>query len=175
MKKNFLLLSFVLLNVISSVQAQDMVLQSSPEYLMQKLKNNRGEIYKSLNLTQEQIQNINNIDEKFYMELEPELQQVSVFIQKVQEIAESDNCTIKRVNEVKKDFKATDNRISVIKCRYDKAVKKQLSCKQKRLYKNAKKQQYLELKKRFLRKICTKNNLRCCSNRDNYSPQPPVI
>ena len=75
--------------------------QTTPDELMEKLKTHRNSIYTSLNLSQEQVSKINEIDSKHYVKLEPELVKISFIVNKISDIAESDNCTI---TSLRKDY-----------------------------------------------------------------------
>lgn len=133
MKKYILLiiLSFVLSNPILALDSND---------LLDKFKQHRNSLYETLNLTAAQKEEINKIDSAIYQKLEPELQEISLYINKLDEIANSDDCTIEKVNAVRKDFKIVEKRISYIKKGYEKEFKHILTSEQKTVYKNAKKE-----------------------------------
>lgn len=140
MKKIFI---FAMLSLFlsSNVFAED------PESLLVRLKNNRTSIYETLNLTQEQIIEIDKIDAKFYADIQPGLNDISLDINRIQTLAESDDCTLEKVKAVKKDFKLHEKRVSYIKKEYDKKFNKVLTNEQKSAYKTAKKVQKIKIKK----------------------------
>lgn len=140
MKKYFIL---TVLFLLAGVQ----VLAMDSDELMERFKAHRSKIYKELNLTSEQIADIQKIDEKVYIKLEPELKQMAFNINKIEEIAASEDCTIKKVKAVKKDFKSIEKRISYIKKSYNKEFSNVLTQEQKVLYKTAKENLQLEQKK----------------------------
>lgn len=73
--------------------------------ILEKIKNGRAAIYSSLDLTSEQTHEINELDRIFYEKLYPELQEMSMLSQKLERIASSSDCTIKKVKSVRKEFK----------------------------------------------------------------------
>ena len=64
--------------------------------ILEKIKNGRAAIYSSLDLTSEQTHEINELDRIFYEKLYPELQEMSMLSQKLERIASSSDCTIKK-------------------------------------------------------------------------------
>ncbi len=123
------------------------VFAQTPEDLMARFQYHRNAVYQKLDLTEGQTKKIKKIDENVYIKLEPELQQVSNYINKIDEIANSDNCTIERVNEVKEEFKTTEQRISAIKEKHEKAINRVLTPEQKTAYEKAKEVQRAEIEK----------------------------
>ncbi len=139
MKKISLIITLLL--IITPAFAQ------TAEELMERFQYHRNTVYKQLNLTEQQTKKIKKIDENVYTKLEPELQQVSNFINQIDEIAKSDNCTIERVNAVKEEFKTTEERISIIKEKHEKAINRVLTSEQKTAYEKAKEAQRAEIQK----------------------------
>ena len=76
--------------------------------ILEKIKNGRAAIYSSLDLTSEQTHEINELDRIFYEKLYPELQEMSMLSQKLERIASSSDCTIKKVKSVRKEFKVVE-------------------------------------------------------------------
>lgn len=124
----------IILSLFVQVYAQD------SNELLERFKQHRASIYNSLNLTDEQAAKINEIDTRIYTELEPEFKEVSLQIKRIDDIANSDDCTVKKVNAVKKDFKSVEKRISEKKRGYEKEFKQVLTPEQKNAYKTAKKE-----------------------------------
>lgn len=115
--------------------------------LLTRFKTHRNAVYQKLDLTEKQARSIKKIDEKVYTKLEPELMQVSFYINKLEEIAKSSDCTIERVDAVKKEFQETEKRISVIKTKYEKSINQVLTQEQKSAYEEAKEIQRKEIQK----------------------------
>lgn len=115
--------------------------------ILNRVKTNRQEVYSKLDLDIEQKGKIKEIDNKVYQELNPKLEEIAVFIKKIDDIANSDNCTVKAVNEVKKEFKHVDKEITVIRNSYEKEFKQVLTKNQKTLYKKARKEQRAKIRK----------------------------
>lgn len=130
----------IILSLFVQVYAQD------SNELLERFKQHRASIYNSLNLTDEQAAKINEINSRIYTELEPEFKEVSLQIKRIDDIANSDDCTVKKVNAVKKDFKSVEKQISSKKRGYEKEFKQVLTPEQKTAYKAAKKE-IQELKK----------------------------
>ena len=114
--------------------------------LISRFKIHRNNLYPKLDLTSAQAQQIKVLDNDVYIKLTPELEQIALNLQKIDEIANSDNCTIERINAVKKDFQGTHKNISKIKANYEKEFKLILNKKQKSLYKTALKEQQEQIK-----------------------------
>ncbi len=111
------------------------------EDLLQRFKEHRISIYNSLNLDNEQKYKINKLDNQAYKELEPELQKISLKIKKIENIANSNNCTIEQINAVRKDFEKNEQRLSVIKDKYEKEFLLILTPEQRNRYNAAKRVQ----------------------------------
>ncbi len=134
MKKIFLIISLSLL-ICMQAMAQD------TEDLLQRFKEHRISIYNSLNLDNEQKYKINKLDNQAYKELEPELHKISLKIKKIENIANSNNCTIEQINAVRKDFEKNEQRLSVIKDKYEKEFLLILTPEQRNRYNAAKRVQ----------------------------------
>lgn len=141
MKRILLFSAFFVLMLNTSVYAEG----QRPE-LMDKIINHRISIYEKLNLSDEQTNQIKEIDNRRYSELEPEIVKISNMTKKLENIAESENCTIKSVNEVKKEFKPVQKDLNRINNKFEKEFKQVLTSEQKLKYKQAKIQKRKELK-----------------------------
>lgn len=115
--------------------------------LLTRFKTHRNTVYQKLNLTEKQTNRIKQIDENIYTQLEPELVQISNYVNKLDEIAKSNDCTIERINEVKNEFQSTEKHISAIKDKHEKAINRVLTKEQKIAYKEAKELQRREIEK----------------------------
>lgn len=144
--KKFFCLVFLFFLCGFQVSLAEQTIDNSPEALLERFKVQRSTIYSCLNLTTAQAEEIKNLDEKIYKELNPELVQISECITRIDALAKSKDCTIKSVNLIKKDFKSTEKNISAIKRDYEKEFKKILTKDQKKLYKTTKKEQNKKLK-----------------------------
>ncbi len=146
----FITLSFVLSNPIFAQDSND---------LLDRFKQHRNSIYETLNLTESQTEEINKIDAVIYQKLEPELKEIALNISTLDAIAKSDDCTIEKVNAIRKDFKVVEKRISYIKKGYEKEFKQILTSEQKTAYNNAKKEFRTKSKKEIKElKKSIKNN-----------------
>ena len=112
----------------------------------------RVNVYKTLDLSEEQLQIINNIDRKRYTEIRPEIIKLSELVKKLEDLANSEDCTIKKIKSIKKDFKPIQNELYNINHKYETELKKALTKEQNLTYKKVKKQMRHNLKRR--------NNLR---------------
>lgn len=139
MKKISLIITLLL--IVSPAFAQ------TAEDLMTRFQYHRNAVYQKLDLTEKQTKKIQKIDNNVYIKLEPELKQISNYINKIDEIANSDNCTIERINEVKEEFKTTEERVSAIKDKHEKAINRVLTKEQKTAYEEAKEIQRKEIQK----------------------------
>lgn len=120
--------------------------------LLEKIKMQRSTMYNALNLTPCQIKSIEEIDQKRYKELEPELRKMSITKCKIKKIADcmekgQGDYTIKDVKSAKKDFDAAKNNIKVISGKYDKDMMKVLTSEQKSKYTMIRKLKRTDLKK----------------------------
>ncbi len=82
--------------------------------LMQTFQQYRSDIYGSLDLTVAQAKQINELDVAFYAEMEPEMRKIAGMTQKLEDIANSENCTKEAVLAVKKEFKTVEKGMNVI-------------------------------------------------------------
>lgn len=139
--KRFILLAIIALFLGSQAFAAD------NNDLLERLQSSRTEIYASLQLTPNQKARINQLDNQVYQKLESDLQEVSLHINKIQELANSPDCSIDKVNAIQADFKIVENRISAIKDEYEIEFNKILTPKQQDLYKSAKLKQQAKLEK----------------------------
>lgn len=114
--------------------------------LILRFKKHRNNVYSKLDLTTSQAEQIATLDNDIYLKLTPELEQISLNLTKIDAIANSDNCTIKQINTIKKDFKSTHKKISKIKSNYERKFKLVLNKNQKSLYKTALKEQKAQIK-----------------------------
>lgn len=133
----------LVLGVIMSTQAFAL----SDNDLMENFQVQRTTIYASLNLTQTQRNKIKQLDMKMYKTLEPELAEISSYINKIQEIANSPDCSIEKVDAVKANFSNVEKRISVIKDKYEIEFKKILTPAQKTRYNTLKKEQQAKMQR----------------------------
>lgn len=90
--------------------------------ILEKIKNGRAAIYSSLDLTSEQTHEINELDRIFYEKLYPELQEMFMLSQKLERIASSSDCTIKKVKSVRKEFKVVERNLNLLKKDYEKQI-----------------------------------------------------
>ncbi len=134
MKKIVLIMSLALL-MCTQVMAQN------SDELLNRLKTHRADIYASLNLTYEQKNKINKLDNQIYQELEPDLKQISLKLKQLENLANSENCTIERVDAIKRDFEKNEQKISVIKNKYEQEFIKILTPEQRVRYNKAKREQ----------------------------------
>lgn len=155
MIKRSLLVIFCILILNVKVSADDLGTPKSSkdsstaqeEMLIKKIQYHRKTIYDSLELTSEQAVEIDKLDKKFFTQIEPDLKKLTVLTNKLQDIANSNNCTKKSVNEVKKEFKAVEKDMNSVKNDYEKELKIVLTREQKSKYNLARKQKRAELQK----------------------------
>lgn len=117
------------------------------QQILTKIKFYKNAIYSSLDLSVEQKEQINQLDEKLYKDIDKELVKVAVLSNRLIDIANSENCTKKAVNNVKKDFRPIQKNMYAVKKDYEKELYGILTKEQKSKYIAAKKQQREEYKK----------------------------
>lgn len=156
MIKRFLFILCVLLvgsSVFADTGSDSDYIKTHTEDLLNKIKLHRESIYEKLELTSEQAFQINELDKKCYTKLEPQLIKLSVMTKKIEDIANSDNCTKKAVYAVKKEFKSVEKDMNLIKMEYNKEFKSILSSKQKSKYRVARAKKRLEYKQEMKNQI----------------------
>ncbi|OLA74990.1 MAG: hypothetical protein BHW62_05010 [Acinetobacter sp. CAG:196_36_41] len=121
--------------------------------ILEKIKNGRAAIYSSLDLTSEQTHEINELDRIFYEKLYPELQEMSMLSQKLERIASSSDCTIKKVKSVRKEFKVVERNLNLLKKDYEKQIGGILTAGQTVEYRVLKKKQQEDMKNRMKEEI----------------------
>ncbi|MBP3923830.1 hypothetical protein J6E39_01145 [bacterium] len=114
---------------------------------LENFKNYRAQIYKSIKLNDEQLIYIKTLDEKFYEEAAPEFMKISRYVIQINDIANSENCSIQEIKAIRKEFDRSSDEISKYKKNYEKNFKKVLNSEQKISYTKSKKQIRAQLKK----------------------------
>lgn len=155
MMKRFFLIVFCILisnnavfsQIADKVVAPDSSVEIQTIKLLEKVKYHRNTIYDSLELTAEQVSQIQKLDNNLYQGVEPELKKLTQLTKNMQDVALSDNCTKKAINNIKKEFKSVEKDMNSIKQDYDKQFEAVLTSKQKSKYKLARKQKRAEFKK----------------------------
>lgn len=115
--------------------------------ILDKMQSHRQSIYENLDLTPAQTEEIAKLDKKIYARIEPDLKQTAILVKKIEDIAESENCTIKAVNKVKKEFKPVQKNLNSVKRDYDREFKKILTDEQRTKYKLVREEKRKELQK----------------------------
>lgn len=126
--------------------------------LMNLLKEHRHSIYEQLDLTNEQAIQIEEMDKILYVNLEPEIKKLSVMVKRIEDIANSENCTKKAVYSVQKEFKGVEKDMCAIKKQYIKAFKKVLTPEQKSRYRLVRAQKQAELKSQMRQQMREQNS-----------------
>lgn len=147
MKKILLMFSCIILGC-SNVFAEPVNTNTAPSgfvethttELLDKIKTHRDYVYSTLNLSEEQIKLINIIDTERYKEVEPALRELSQLVKKLEDLANSENCTIRKVNKVKKEFKPVQKNLYSITKKYENELKTILTPEQNIKYENSRKQ-----------------------------------
>ena len=148
MLKKILFVSFMLLSGSLVFAAQDVVDAKAAE-MMQTIKSLRHDMYVSLDLTPEQAVRIDELDSALYSDLEPEIKKIADMTQKLEDIANSENCTKDAVFGAKKDFKTVEK--NIIYKRYSKEFRRVLTSGQKAKYRQARALKQAELKQEVKR------------------------
>ena len=148
MLKNILFVSFMLLSGSLVFAAQDVVDAKAAE-MMQTIKSLRHDMYVSLDLTPEQAVRIDELDSALYSDLEPEIKKIADMTQKLEDIANSENCTKDAVFGAKKDSKTVEK--NFIYKRYSKEFRRVLTSGQKAKYRQARALKQAELKQEVKR------------------------
>lgn len=153
--KRFLVVLFCILITNASVFADtsdskrvtDNSAEIQTDSLPEKIKSYRSAIYASLELSSEQVEQIQKLDNNLHQSIEPELKKLDYLVKKAQDIAHSDDCTKEAINNIKKEFRAVENDMNCIKRGYDKEFIQILNAEQKSKYRLVRKQMRAELKK----------------------------
>lgn len=127
-------------------------IQNHTTEILTTIKTQREKVYNTLDLSEAQFQFINNIDTRRYEEIEPELCQLSKLVKDLNDLANSDDCTIKKVNVIKKEFKPIQNGLYKINQKYETELQTVLTKEQNSKYKKIRKQMRNDLKKRTTQK-----------------------
>lgn len=143
----FISCTAVFAETVSTPAASTDLSEFKPAVFLEKIKYHRADIYNSLELSLEQVKKIEEIDNKFYEDIEPELKNLAILTKKLNAIALSGSCTKKDVNNIKKEFRVSQKEMNSTKNKYDKEFVKVLNAKQKSKYRTARKQKRAEMKK----------------------------
>ncbi len=133
------------------VMAESDVVDAKAAEMLQTIKGLRNDIYVSLDLTPEQVVQIDELDSALYAELEPEIKKIAGMTQKLEDIANSDNCTKEAVFAVKKEFKTVEKDMNCIYKKYAKNFKTVLTSQQKSKYRQARNAKQAEIKQEIKR------------------------
>jgi Spy/CpxP family protein refolding chaperone len=115
--------------------------------LIEKIKNERNTIYNALNLTNEQIIKKDEIESRRYKDLEPEIQKLCLYRQKLKDISKNNSNEKATVKSVQKDLETAKKSIKNISNKYDKEFRKILNSEQKSKYSMIRKLKRADLKK----------------------------
>lgn len=155
MKKILFVFSLFLIFSVMPVCAEDVqntpktgeIVHTDSQEILTKIKYYKNSIYSSLDLSSQQKEQISQLDEKLYKDIEPSLVKVAVLSNNLIDLANSGNCTKKAVNKVKKDFQPISNEMYSVRKVYEKELFSVLTKEQKTQYRVAKKQQRKEFRK----------------------------
>lgn len=150
MLKKILFVSFMLLSGSLVFAAPDVVDAKAAE-MMQTIKSLRNDMYISLDLTPGQVLRIDELDSALYSDLEPEIKKIADMTQKLEDIANSENCTKDAVFAAKKDFKTVEKNMNFIYKRYSKEFRRVLTSGQKAKYRQARALKQAQLKQEVKR------------------------
>lgn len=154
--KKFLLISILCLIVTpvfaaeitsTPTKTQSQTAQAAESSLLQRLKANRTAIYQVLNLTPEQKIKINNIDSGLYSEIEPIIAEMTVQIDKLNELVQTKNFTTNDIKAIRKDYDIAAKHAASVKKSYDKELFKLLSAEQKKTYNLERQRQRAKIEK----------------------------
>lgn len=140
------LLTFLLCFIVWGTGVLAQTVDEHTVKLMETLKTYRSSIYESLDLTAEQNEQIKAIDSKLYSDLEPDMKKISVMVKRIEDIANSENCTKKAILNVRKEFKDVEKSMETVKKAYSKEFKKVLTAEQKKQYRLVRAQKLAQFK-----------------------------
>lgn len=161
MLKKILLILFCILISNSGVFAESLSSANTPAVyaetqtkdILTKLVYYRTSIYDSLQLSEEQVKRVKELDDKLYAEVKPGFYKMTLLAKKIEDLANSGNCTKKAVNTIKKEIKSVENELNPIKNKYDKEFKAVLTSEQKSKYRKIRKQKRAEFKQEMKKEI----------------------
>lgn len=148
MFKKIILVGFMMLSC-GFVFAQEDAVDAKTADLMQTLKQTRSDITNAVGFTPEQLTKINELDVAFYSEIEPEIRKIAGMTQRLEDIANSENCTKEAVYAVKREFKGVEKNMNSINRRYAKKYKVLMTPEQKAMYREVRAQKRAELQKQI--------------------------
>jgi len=114
--------------------SQTNIEQIHTDELLAKIKAKHNEIYKGLDLSAEQMSEINILNGKYYSDIEQKLEKISQQVQKIENIANSDNCTKEQIDKVAGEFKVVEKELNLLKDKHEKKFRKILTLKQRFKY-----------------------------------------
>lgn len=113
----------------------------------------RSDIQEQLNFSEKQAQKRAELNAIYYPKINSKFEQIDEQIQKINNLVQSENCTIEQVDIIKKDFKLIETELSEINRQYEHEFRATLSLKQKVKYSKLKRQNRKILKKELKEKI----------------------
>lgn len=148
LKKIFIFVCLVVYSLFNPVLAET-VPESGDAVLscIEKIKLQKNDIYSHINLTQIQKTQIENLDIKLYNDIEPILREMYAITDNIQSIANSNDCSMQKINEEKQKLKSVNKKLVLIKKPYEGNLANILTIEQRRAYKHLKKQKQAEMKR----------------------------
>lgn len=127
--------------------------ETSNDLTYERILKLRSDIQEQLNLSQKQAQRRIEINTIYYPMINSKFIEIDEQIRKINNLVQSENCTIEQVDIIKKDFKLIEAELSEINKQYENEFKATLTLKQKIKYSKLKRQNRKILKKELREKI----------------------
>lgn len=103
--------------------------------IINRVKSHRCTIYEQMNLTEEQLEEIEELDRKYYIQAKSDLIMIAILSTNLENLAENPDCTTKEIRKIQKDIKYTQKEMNKLKKDYNNKFKSILTWKQKSVYK----------------------------------------
>lgn len=120
---------------------------------LERVMDMRNSVQERLNLSSSQEEVRKEINTNFRKEIEPQINKIDVYVNRIANIANSDDISREKIDSVRKEFEATETELSDINQKYEKEFRRILTPSQKIKYVIYKKQARTVLRKEIKEEI----------------------
>lgn len=118
-----------------------------------RVMDTRNAVQQRLNLSASQEEARKEINANFYKEVKPKVDEIDVYVKRIEDIAKSEHITREKIDSVRKEFEAAESELFEINRKYEREFRSILNPYQTLKYTVLKKQAGAKLKKELKAEI----------------------